>query len=43
MFFSLLYTFIFVMFPTIWGAKVLISFELRKFYAIIFGFSLNLH
>jgi len=32
MFFSLLYTFIFVMFPTIWGAKVLISFELRKKY-----------
>jgi hypothetical protein len=32
MFFSLLYTFIFVMIPTIWGAKVLISFELRKKY-----------
>ena len=32
MFSSLLYIYLFVMIPTIWGAKVLISFELRKKY-----------
>jgi hypothetical protein len=33
MFSSLLFYYLFVTFSTIWGAKVLISFELRKKYA----------
>jgi hypothetical protein len=32
MFSSLLFYYLFVTFSTIWGAKVLISFELRKFF-----------
>jgi hypothetical protein len=43
MFFSLLLTYLFVIFSLIWAAKVLISFELRKKYVSFFGFSLNLH
>jgi len=42
MFFSLLFTYLFVTFSLIWAAKVLISFELRKKYVSFFGFSLNL-
>jgi hypothetical protein len=32
-----------LLFSLIWGAKVLISFELRKKSVSFFGFSLNLH
>jgi hypothetical protein len=42
MFFSLLFTYLFVTFSLIWGAKVLISFELRKFIAKFFTFRSSL-
>jgi len=42
MFSSLLFYYLFVTFSTIWGAKVLISFELHKFIVKFFTFSSSL-
>jgi hypothetical protein len=42
MFSSLLFYYLFVTFSTIWGAKVLISFELRKKYVRFFTFHFSL-